>query len=347
MTAAPAWPVDVFRRPLGSLRLSVTDRCNMRCGYCMPEESYVWLPRQSLLSFEELNRVAGVFLGLGAGKIRLTGGEPLLRHDLPALVRMLASQPGLRDLALTTNGILLADQAARLHEAGLRRVTVSLDTLRAERMLAFARSARHADVLRGIAEAGRAGFGRIKLNSVIIRGFNDDEVVDLLEHARVHALELRYIEYMDVGGATRWRIEDVVTRAELLDRIARRYGRLEPLPDPENPAAPAERFRLADGTVFGVIASVTAPFCAWCDRSRVTADGTWFTCLYAEQGIDLRDPLRAGATDAELANLVAAAWQARDDRGAERRLAEPERGALYQIDGLRADPRREMHTRGG
>jgi cyclic pyranopterin phosphate synthase len=152
---------------------------------------------------------------------------------------------------------------------------------------------------------------------------------------------------MDVGGATRWRSEAVVTRAELLDLIARRYGRVEPLPDPANPAAPAERFLLPDGTVFGVIASVTAPFCAQCDRSRVTADGTWFTCLYAERGIDLREPLRTGATDAELAELVAGAWRVRDDRGAERRLAEPERGALYQIDGLRADPRREMHTRGG
>lgn len=338
---------DVFSRRLGSLRLSVTDRCNMRCGYCMPEESYVWLPRQSLLTFEELNRVAGVFIRLGAGKIRLTGGEPLLRHDLPALVGMLAAQPGLRDLALTTNGILLGDQASQLHGAGLRRVTVSLDTLRPERMLAFARSPRHGDVLRGIAEAGRAGFRNLKLNSVVIRGFNDDEVLDLLEHARTHGLELRYIEYMDVGGATRWRSEAVVTRAELLDLIARRYGRVEPLSDPANPAAPAERFRLPDGTVFGVIASVTAPFCAQCDRSRVTADGTWFTCLYAERGIDLREPLRTGATDAELAELVAGAWKARDDRGAERRLAEPERGALYQIDGLRADPRREMHTRGG
>jgi cyclic pyranopterin phosphate synthase len=260
---------------------------------------------------------------------------------------MLAVQPGLRDLALTTNGILLEEQAGLLHDAGLRRVTVSLDTLRPERMLAFARSARHADVLRGIAEADRAGFRRIKLNSVIIRGFNEDEVVDLLEHARAHALELRYIEYMDVGGATRWRIDDVVTRAELLDLIARQYGPVEPLSDPENPAAPAERFRLRDGTMFGVIASVTAPFCAQCDRSRVTADGTWFTCLYAGRGIDLREPLRSGATDAELADLVSRAWSLRDDRGAERRLAEPERGALYQIDGLRADPRREMHTRGG
>jgi cyclic pyranopterin phosphate synthase len=313
----------------------------------MPEESYVWLPRDSLLTFEELSRLAGVFIGLGAGKIRLTGGEPLLRHDLPVLVGMLSRQSGLRDLALTTNGILLGEHAVSLRAAGLRRVTVSLDTLRPERMLAFARSTRHPDVLRGIQEARRAGYSSVKLNSVLIRGFNDDEVVDLLEFARGHGLELRYIEYMDVGGATRWRLDDVVTRAELLETIACRYGGVEPLPDPANPATPAARFQLPDGTVFGVIASVTAPFCAECDRSRITADGTWFTCLYAERGIDLREPLRSGASDVEISALIAGVWQRRDDRGAERRLAEPDRGVLYQIDGLRADPRREMHTRGG
>jgi cyclic pyranopterin phosphate synthase len=313
----------------------------------MPEESYVWLPRHSLLTFEELDRLAGVFIALGAGKLRLTGGEPLLRHDLPSLVAMLSRRPGLRDIALTTNGILLAEHAAPLIAAGLRRVTVSLDTLRPERMLAFARSSRHADVLHGIEEAQRAGFASVKLNSVLIRGFNDDEIVDLLEFARGRGLELRYIEYMDVGGATRWRLEDVVTREALLEAIRRRYGRAEPEPDPINPAAPAERFRLPDGTVFGIIASVTAPFCSECDRSRITADGTWFTCLYAERGVDLREPLRAGASDEEISAMIAAVWRRREDRGAERRLAEPDRGVLYQLDGLRADPRREMHTRGG
>jgi cyclic pyranopterin phosphate synthase len=338
---------DAFGRPLGSLRLSVTDRCNMRCGYCMPEESYTWLPRESLLTFEELDRVAGVFLGLGATKIRLTGGEPLLRHDLATLVRMLSSRPSLRDLALTTNGILLEQQAQTLKEAGLHRVTVSLDTLRPDRMLAFARSNRHADVLRGIAAAGRAGLGPLKLNSVIIRGFNDDEILDLLEFAGAQGHQLRFIEYMDVGGATRWRREDVVTRAELLSIVAERFGRVEPLPDPDAPAAPAERFRLGNGTVFGIIASVTAPFCSTCDRSRVTADGTWFSCLYAERGMDLREPIRMGRSVPELAALVSGAWRLRDDRGAELRVATPDRRALYQIDGLRADPRREMHTRGG
>src|SRR5262245_11071333 len=214
----------------------------MRCGYCMPEENYVWLPRESLLSFEELDRLAGSFLRLGANKVRLTGGEPLLRHGLPTLIGMLAAHPELRDLALTTNGILLAAQAEALRAAGLERVTVSLDTLRPERMLAFARSARHADVLEGIAAAQAAGFARIKLNSVIIRGFNDDEVIPLLEFARAHQLELRFIEYMDVGGATRWRREDVVSRAELLEGIAERFGAVEPLADAANPSAPAERF---------------------------------------------------------------------------------------------------------
>ncbi|HTL05368.1 MAG TPA: GTP 3',8-cyclase MoaA [Gemmatimonadales bacterium] len=340
-------PTDVHDRPLGSLRLSVTDRCNLRCGYCMPEEHYVWLPRESLLSFEELDRLAGIFVALGAGKVRITGGEPLLRHDLPTLLGMLAGRPGLDDLALTTNGLLLAAQAEALRAAGLRRVTVSLDTLKPERMLAFARSNRHADVLEGIAAAQAQGFGRVKLNSVVIRGFNDDEVLDLLEFSRQRGVELRYIEYMDVGGATRWQMENVVTRAELLAAIAGRYGKVEPLADMENPAAPAERFRLADGTTFGIIASVTAPFCGSCDRSRVTADGTWFTCLYAERGVDLREPLRLGASDAELTELIASSWRRRSDRGAERRLELPGRGALYQVEGLRQDPRREMHTRGG
>ena len=338
---------DQFSRPLGSLRLSVTDRCNMRCGYCMPEESYVWLPRESLLSFEELDRVAGIFVGLGAGKVRLTGGEPLLRHDLSTLVRMLSGRIGLQDLALTTNGILLGAHAESLKQAGLHRITVSLDTLRPERMLSFARSPRHADVLAGIAAAQAAGFEGLKVNSVVIRGFNDDELLDLLEFARQQRLELRYIEYMDVGGATRWRREDVVTRGQILEVIAARYGQAEPLSETAVPGAPAERFVLPDGTTFGIIASVTAPFCAECDRSRITADGTWFTCLYAEQGIDLREPLRLGRSDSELAELISRTWRRRQDRGAEQRLGVRDRGALYQVEGLRRDPHREMHTRGG
>ena len=339
-------PLDRLGRPLGSLRLSVTDRCNLRCRYCMPERDYVWLPRESILSFEELTRIARVFASLGAGKVRLTGGEPLLRQGIEQLVAQLADVPAVREIALTTNGLLLARHAASLRGAGLDRVTVSLDTLRADRMLAFARSAHHADVLAGIEAADAAGFSGTKLNTVVIRGYNDDEVLDILEFARSRRLEPRFIEYMDVGGATGWDMTQVVSRAELLDVISRRHGDVEPLGAPGS-AAPAERFSLRDGTTFGIIASTTAPFCRTCDRSRITADGTWFLCLYAPDGTDLRAPLRNGATDAELAALVESTWRGRQDRGAEARAALPERGALYAIEGLRADPRREMHTRGG
>ena len=337
--------LDRLGRPLGSLRVSVTDRCNLRCRYCMPEDDYVWLPRRSILSFEETERLVRVFTALGVTKVRLTGGEPLLRHDLPELVRQLAGNDAIADLALTTNGLLLARHAAALRDAGLDRITVSLDTLQPERMLQFAKSARHADVVEGIAVARAVGFRRVKLNTVVIRGYNDDELVDLVEFARGHDAEVRFIEYMDVGGATLWSMDQVVSQREILDRLARRYGAVEPLG--ETGPAPAERFRLPDGTTFGVIASTTAPFCRTCDRSRLTADGTWFLCLYAADGVDLREPLRMGAPDEELMAIVRRGWEARTDRGAEERRAVPERTVLYGLDGLRADPRREMHTRGG
>ena len=338
---------DRFHRPLGSLRISVTDRCNMRCRYCMPETNYVWLPRASILTFEEVSRLVGVFAPLGVDKIRLTGGEPLLRHGLGELIRMIAAHPGVNDLALTTNGILLGEHAAALHAAGLRRVNVSLDTLRPERMAQFAQSARHADVLHGIEAAQAAGLGPVKVNSVIIRGYNDDELVPLIEFGRTHGLELRFIEYMDVGGATGWSMAEVVSRREMLERLAQHYGPIEPMPENLASWAPADRFRLSDGTVFGVIASTTEPFCRTCDRARLTADGHFLLCLYAETGLDLRAPLRNGASDGELTALIRAAWASRADRGAEARAAEADRSALYQIGTLRADPRKEMHTRGG
>jgi cyclic pyranopterin phosphate synthase len=312
----------------------------------MPEDEYVWLPRASLLTFEELTRLVGVFAGLGVTKVRLTGGEPLLRHDLATLTRMLGRVPGVTDVALTTNGLLLARQAEALRAAGLRRVTVSLDTLRPERMREFARSTGHADVLAGLRAAQQAGFAPLKLNTVVVRGFNDDEVEDLVEFARGRGAEPRFIEYMDVGGATRWSPDQVVSRDELLRRLAARYGPVTPLPEPGG-SAPAERFRLPDGMTVGIIASTTAPFCGTCDRGRLTADGTFFLCLYAERGLDLREPLRAGASDDDLAGLVAAAWRGRVDRGAEARLAVARRAALVTVSGLRADPHREMHTRGG
>ncbi len=343
MTEGPR-VLDRRGRSLGSLRVSVTDRCNMRCRYCMPEESYVWLPRSSLLSFEEIQRLVRVFAATGVEKVRITGGEPLLRHDLPLLISRIRAVPGIRDLALTTNGVLLERWALPLREAGLDRVTISLDTLRPERLREFARTDRHADILRGITAAHRAGFP-IKLNAVIIRGFNDDEVGDLLAFGKTHGLEVRFIEYMDVGGATRWSMDQVVSRGDILDAVDRMYGPATPVDG--DPRAPADMFRLADGTRFGIVASTTAPFCGSCDRSRLTADGTWFLCLYAETGVDLREAVRRGASDAELLDLIAGAWARRADRGAEARLGMPDRAALFPVEALRLDPRREMHTRGG
>jgi len=339
--------VDTMHRPIGSLRLSVTDRCNLRCRYCMPEADYLWLPRDSILTFEEAERLVRVFTSLGVTKVRLTGGEPLLRHDLPELVRLLAGNPAIGDLALTTNGLLLARHAEALRNAGLDRITVSLDTLHADRMLEFAGSARHADVLEGLAAVSAAGFRGLKLNCVVIRGYNDDELVDLIEFGRDHDAEVRFIEYMDVGGATQWSMDQVVSQREILSRLDARYGAITPVVEPGAPSAPAERFALQDGSTFGIIASTTAPYCRSCDRSRLTADGTWFLCLYAAQGIDLREPLRSGASDEELAAIIRKHWAARTDRGAEERMLAPHRAALYQLGGLRADPHREMHTRGG
>ena len=338
--------VDAFGRRLRSLRVSVTDRCNLRCQYCMPEEEYIWLKREDILSFEEIDELVGIFTELGVEKVRLTGGEPLLRRDLAQLVRLLASNERVRDLALTTNGILLAAHARSLREAGLERVTVSLDTLRPERFRLLARRDLHAQILEGIAEARRAAFNRLKINAVVMRGFNDDELADLIEFGRAFDAEVRFIEYMDVGGATRWSVGQVVTCSEMLDRLGRHFGGVEALPARQGPA-PAARYVLPDGTMFGIIASVTQPFCGACDRARLTPDGVWLLCLYASEGVDLKSLLRSGAPREEIATRIATVWRGRNDRGAEERQALGSRGALFQVEDLRKDPHREMHTRGG
>lgn len=335
---------DALWRPLANLRLSVTDRCNLRCAYCMPEEEYSWLPAADILSFEELSSLVDRFLALGVKKVRLTGGEPLVRRGLPALISLLAAKP-IEELALTTNGVLLGEQAAALKDAGLQRVTVSLDTLQRDRFLKLTRRDQLPQVLEGIAAARRAGFTGLKLDTVLTRGVNDDEVEALLEFAGRHEAELRFIEYMDVGGATRWSMAQVVPAKELLQKVSARFGTLEPLPG--RGSAPAERFRLPDGRTFGVIASTTQPFCSSCDRARLTADGQWFTCLYATDGMDLKTALRRGATEAELEAMIRSAWEGRVDRGAEDRLALRERGPLVSAAELKGAPHREMHTRGG
>ena len=336
---------DIFARPLRNLRLSVTDRCNLRCAYCMPEEEYAWLPRADILSFEEIARLMDVFAGLGVDKVRFTGGEPLLRKDLPSLVKMIAAEPRIRDLAITTNGILLAQEAQALRDAGIQRVTVSLDTLKPDRFRALTRRDSYQQVIEGIETVSRMGWPGLKLDTVVMRGVNDDEIADLIEFARRMGAELRFIEYMDVGGATRWSMEQVVSRADILERLGERYGRIEAIV--EESSAPADRFRLSDGLTFGIISSTTVPFCQTCDRSRLTADGQWLLCLYATAGMDLREYLRNGSSNDDVAGLIRSAWGGRRDRGAEERLLLKDRRPLVQIGELKAKPHLEMHTRGG
>lgn len=335
---------DLLGRPLKNLRLSVTDRCNLRCSYCMPEAEYVWLPRQDILQSEEMSTLVDVFIRAGVDRIRLTGGEPLLRRDLADLIEMLARKQDIRDLALTTNGVMLAEHAKTLRGAGLHRLTVSLDTLRKDRFQALTRFDSLPQVLAGI-EEGRRHFDSLKLDSVIIRGTNDDELVPLLEYARGIAAEIRFIEYMDVGGATHWSRDRVMSRRDMLSVLGQEYGAIAEIV--EDSSAPADRFRLPDGTVFGIISSTTDPFCRSCDRSRLTADGMWYRCLYATVGTDLRTPLRARMTQDDLLGLVTKEWSARSDRGAEERLVLRERSPLLPASSLKKNPHMEMHTRGG
>lgn len=337
--------LDAEKRPLRSLRVSVTDRCNLRCAYCMPAEEYQWLPRLHILDFEELAVLVEAFVGLGVDRVRLTGGEPLLRRDLEQFVALLAAQPGLTDIALTTNGVLLKERAPGLMQAGLHRFTVSLDTLKSDRFQQLTRRDDLSRVIEGIEEVAQLGMSGLKIDSVIMRGTNEDELGDLIEAGKRWGAEVRFIEYMDVGGAIDWSMDKVVPVDEMLQKLTAIYGDIEALV--EGGSAPAQRYALPDGTVFGVIASTTAPFCSTCDRSRITADGTWYTCLYARDGVDLRALLRGGATAEDLRRVLTGTWRARNDRGAEDRLETQARGVSVHPDDLAQDPRLEMHTRGG
>jgi cyclic pyranopterin phosphate synthase len=335
MPSSSPGPIDLFGRPVRDLRLSVTDRCNFRCPYCMPRSSFgpdhAFSPRADLLTYEELARLVVIFADLGVTKVRLTGGEPLLRRDLETLVEMIAGTPGIDDVAMTTNGSLLASRAASLRAAGLRRVTVSLDSVDAAVFAAMADSrVSLATVLDGIEAARQAGLSPVKLNAVVQRGVNDDGLLDLAAYARAHGDVLRFIEYMDVGTSNGWLRDEVVPAAEIVALIDAVHP-LEPL-DPASRGEVARRWRYADGSAeIGVISSVTQPFCTDCTRARVTATGEMFTCLFAARGRDLRDRLRSGATDAELHDLIASAWSGRSDRYSELRSARtPELAALTE-----------------
>ena len=311
----------------------------------MPEEEYVWLPRNDILTFEEISQLVDVFTSVGVDRVRLTGGEPLLRKDLSSLVRTLVDKSEIHDIALTTNGLLLNTHAAELHAAGLHRLTVSLDTLQEHRFKELTRFEGVSLFQEGIAAATAAGFLNLKIDTVVIRGVNDDELFDLLRYAHSVGAEIRFIEYMDVGGATRWSTDNVMSRLEMIDRIEAQFGSVTAIE--EISSAPADRFRLPTGQTFGIISSTTEPFCRACDRSRLTADGLWYLCLYARAGTALRKALRGGASIDELRELVRSVWTARGDRGAELRLTAEDRQSLIPIETLHKVPHLEMHTRGG
>jgi cyclic pyranopterin phosphate synthase len=326
---------DGFGRVHDDLRLSVTDRCNLRCTYCMPEDP-VWFPRERMLTFEEIRRVAAFLVGAGVRKVRLTGGEPLVRRDLPDLVRMLAGLPGIEDLSLTTNGVLLARHAHDLREAGLRRVNVSLDTLDPARFTRMTGRARLPEVLSGLRAAAAAGLAPIKVNAVLLRGVNDDEAEALVEFTREHGFEARFIEVMPLDNHAAWDPARVVSGAELRRRIGARWPILPEIP--EDPSAPAARYRFADGGgQVGFVDSVTRPFCGDCSRLRLTSDGRVRVCLYDDREVDLRGPLRSGAGDEALLALV---------RGA---LAGKGRGGAIDLLQSRQAPvlARTMHQIGG
>jgi len=335
-------PLDVRGRTLNDLRISVVDRCNFRCPYCMPEDQYprdhAFLSKAERLRFEEIERLARVFVGLGVRKLRLTGGEPLLRRDLPELVRQLAAIPGDVDIAMTTNGSLLAGKVDALRAAGLQRITLSLDTLDPKTFGVMSGGRGDVDAVLGAIEAaGRAGFGPLKINTVVMRGVNDDgQVLDLVERFRGTGHIVRFIEYMDVGTCNDWQRELVVPSAELRERIGARWP-LVAL-EANYGGEVAERYAFADGAgEIGFISSVTAPFCGDCSRARLSADGRLYTCLFATSGHDLRGPMRAGASDEDLAGIIRAVWTSRDDRYSEQRSesrnAERRRVEMYEIGG--------------
>ena len=335
--------VDTMKRPMRDLRISVTDRCNFRCPYCMPAEifgeAYEFLPRDEILTFEEITRLTALFAEFGVSKARITGGEPLLRTELTRLISQLASVNGIDDITLTTNGYLLSQQAQELNDAGLNRITVSLDSIDDEvfkQMNGRGFGARR--VLHAIERAAEVGLSPIKINAVVQRGVNDHTIVDLARHFKGTGHIVRFIEYMDVGNRNGWKLDEVVSADEIIARIDAEMP-LEPAPGNYHGEV-AERYLYRDGSgEIGVIASVTRPFCGACTRLRLSTDGQIFTCLFATRGTSLRDPMRDGATDDELRELIAGVWGLRTDRYSEERAAatpdmpRPAKVEMYQIGG--------------
>lgn len=335
--------LDAFHRPLKDLRISVTDRCNFRCTYCMPFDDYVWNDKAEILSFEEITRIARAFVALGVTQIRLTGGEPLLRRGIEQLISQLTAIDGLGEVSLTTNASLLSDKAGRLKEAGLKRLNVSLDTLNPEKFSLIRRRGDLNRVLDGVFAAKRAGLSPIKVNMVVQRGVNEEDIVPMVEFCQKNSFQLRFIEYMDVGNSNDWAWDKIVSKKEILEIVRRHYpvseiGR-------ENGSAPSVDYRFDDGRgSVGVIASVTEPFCSTCTRARITADGKLVTCLFSQNGHDLKALLRRHGSDEEIREVLAGIWLKRADRYSDERLAAIQSGYGY-------DPKKrnkiEMITLGG
>ena len=311
--------VDALNRPIKDLRISVTDRCNFRCSYCMPLDEYEWINKKEILTFEEISRLANLFVELGVEKIRLTGGEPLVRQNLDKLVAQLSSIPGLKDLCLTTNGALLAEKVSALKAAGLRRINVSVDSLDPEKFKRITKRGDLSKVLEGVFAAKDHGLDPIKLNAVIERGLNEDDVLHLVEFSRDNGFSIRFIEYMDVGNSNDWASGKLVSKKEIIEKIHSRY----PLKEVGRAggSAPSVDYEFVDGRGdVGVIASVTEPFCSSCTRVRLTADGKIVTCLFSGVGHDFKALLRRGASDQEITDFITSIWQKRTDRYSDERL---------------------------
>ena len=319
---------DTYNRPIKDLRISVTDRCNFRCTYCMPLDEYEWLEKSEVLSFEEITRFVRLFMQLGVEKIRLTGGEPMARRDLDKLIAKLSALENAPELCLTTNGSLLADKAAVLKAAGLQRINVSLDSLKPDRFREITKRGDLNTVLDGLFAAKRCGLSPIKINAVIERGVNDDEILDLVTFSREHSFALRFIEFMDVGNANGWQSDKIVSKQEIIDTIQTQFPLREIGRD--KGSAPSVDYEFVDGSGdIGVIASVSEPFCSSCTRARITADGKFVTCLFSNTGYDLKTPLRNGASDDEVLAVLSRIWGTRQDRYSEERLAALQSPAGY------------------
>ena len=333
---------DFYNRPVRDLRISVTDRCNFRCTYCMPLDEYEWIDKSEILTFEEIARLARLFVRLGVEKIRLTGGEPLVRRNIEALVAELSELDGLKDLCLTTNGSLLAEKAAALKAAGLRRINLSLDTLDPDKFRRMTKRGDLEEVLKGLFAVKAQGLSPIKINAVVERGVNDDDIVNLVEFSRANGFAMRFIEYMDVGNTNNWTSEKLVSKKEIFETINARFPLREV--GRENGSAPAVDYEFIDGRgEVGIVASITEPFCATCNRARLTADGKLVTCLFSSVGHDLKGLLRRGSTDQEILDFITSVWTGRKDRYSAERL-EAMRSSSY-------DPKNhkkiEMITLGG